>query len=117
MKRLILTLLLFVAAGNIFAQTAKVDTVVTQKWNGTAWVDTSRAVYTYNADCQLTNLLLQDWDATSQTWVNSFQTNFTYISGNYLSESISQTWNKNTSTWKNLIRNTYTYDGSFKVLT
>jgi hypothetical protein len=54
MKHVIFTLVLFFAAGNLFAQQGpKVDTVVTEKWNGSAWVDSSRIVYTYDANCHL----------------------------------------------------------------
>src|SRR6478735_9055238 len=69
MKRLIFTLVLFFIAGNLLAQQGpKVDTVVTQNWNGTTWQDTIKTVNTYDANCQLTSMLLQAWNPTSSAW-------------------------------------------------
>ncbi|QEC68773.1 T9SS type A sorting domain-containing protein [Panacibacter ginsenosidivorans] len=117
MKRLLLAAFLFAFIVKSEAQTAKVDTIVTEKWTGTAWQDSGRTVSTYDANCHLTTLLQQLWNTGSSAWVNSFQINFTYASGDYVSEAITQQWNKNNSTWKNVSRSTYTYDGSFKILT
>jgi hypothetical protein len=118
MKHLIFTLVLFFVAGNLLAQQPpKVDTILTEKWNGSAWEDSSRIVYTYDANCQLTTQLFQLWNTGSSAWENFIQTNYTYVSGDYVGEAITQQWNKNNSTWKNVSRLTYTYDVSFKILT
>jgi hypothetical protein len=114
MKHFILTLLLFVAGGNIFSQTAKVDTVVTQTWNGSAWVNDTRSAFTYDASCRTATILLQAWDVPSQTWVNTTLATNTYGSDDHVTQTITQTWDG--STWVNAIRNTYTYDASFKLL-
>jgi hypothetical protein len=115
MKHLIFTLVLFFIAGNLLAQEApKVDTIVTQTWDGSAWVNDIRSAVTYDASCRPATILLQEWDVPSQTWVNTTLSTNTYGSGDVVTESITQTWDG--STWVNAIRNTYTYDASFKLL-
>jgi Secretion system C-terminal sorting domain len=116
MKHLLLFFILIISSISILAQTSKVDTVVTEKWNGTVWTDSSRTVSTYDENCQLTNLLIQKWNTTSLSWTNTIQTNFTYTIDDYVNESITQTWSNNNSTWKTFSKTTYTYDGSFKLL-
>src|SRR5437868_4160661 len=99
MKKVIFTLLFIVVTANLLAQTAKVDTVVTEKWNGTAWVNDSKIIYTYDANCLATSMLFQDWNSTTSTWVNSLLTTNTYNSNNQVSQALTQSWNTTTSSW------------------
>lgn len=116
MKHLNFTLLLFTLASSLAAQTAKVDTVVTEIWNGSAWVNDTKIIYTYDASCLASSTLVQDWDETSSTWVNALLTSYTYNSNNLVSEELSQTWDVATSSWDDAERKTNTYDGSNKLL-
>ena len=116
MKHFILTLFLFIVAISVFSQT-KVDTIVTQKWNGSIWQDTGRLVNTYNtSDCALTSTLLQNWDLASSTWQNVALTTYTYGSNDTVSQALLQTWNILTNTWEDQVRSTNTYEGSSKKL-
>jgi hypothetical protein len=118
MKQLLLAAFLFVFTTNIQAQTPKVDTVVTEQWNGIdAWENEGRTIFTYDANCRLASILFQQWDDASQTWQNGILTTNTYASGDYISESLTQVWNDGTSSWDDFTRVTNTYDGSFKILT
>lgn len=116
MKRFIPALAMLFAFCTLHAQNTKIDTLVYTYWDGINWINNSRSINTYDADCRLNAVLIQNWNIGSSSWVNSYLTNYNYLSENYVSSTLTQNWNGTTSSWVNNYRKTITYDGSFKVV-
>jgi hypothetical protein len=113
MKYFLLAICCFSFSATISAQ--KVDTLLQEQWNNNNWQNVSRIITDYNADCQPGTVLIQNWNAASQTWENFGLTTNTYTNVIYVSQALLQTWDKNSSTWKNVSRTTYTYNASDQV--
>lgn len=115
MKNLLLTTFLLAFTIISKAQTVKVDTVITETWSGTAWEKYSKLTNSYDANCLLSTLLLQTWNATSSTWENSVLTKNTYGSNNQISTQLLQSWDVVTSSWVDNLRSNYFYDVSDRI--
>lgn len=107
-----LLILSFIIAVSTFAQTPKVDTLIHETWNGTAWIISSRNISSYDGSCRLSSVLAQRWSAGS--WIDSSMMTYTY-GGSKVSQVITMTWNG--SSWQNTLRDSYTYDGSLRLVT
>ena len=113
MKHTLHAIFCFLFSATLSAQ--KVDTVLQEEWKNNSWENVSRIITDYNADCQPGTVLIQNWNAGSQTWENFGLTTNTYTDVTYVSEVLLQTWDKNSNSWKNVSRTSYTYNASFQV--
>ena len=77
-----------------------------QSWNGSAWVNYWRSLYTYDASNNLTNEIAQN--SINNAWVNSHEYIYTYDANNNQTSFIRQIWKNNA--WVNTYYYTYTYD-------
>ncbi len=78
---------------------ADVDEAIEQAWNGSAWANTARNLYTYDAQNNRLTDTRQVWDAGSSTFVNATLTNYTYNSYNQATKIITTSWNAASSSW------------------
>ncbi len=78
-----------------------------QSWQEDAWVDQYRLVFTYNSALVVT-ILNEFWNGS--VWSNSFNTVLTYDSSSRLETNVSQQWTG--GLWVNLSKFEYTYDGN-----
>src|SRR6266536_1955585 len=53
------------------------DSVLTQTWLN-AWIDVGLTNYTYNVDGTLAEIIIQNWDAGTNTWINDTRTTISY---------------------------------------
>ena len=114
---------------------------ISKTWNGFAWVDDSRYIFTYDTNNNRTSYLYQTWHGTSwendyqfintydansnetsyyyqtwdgSAWINGWQYIFTYDANNNQTSVLYQNWNG--SAWENYIEYTWTYDANnFKI--
>lgn len=89
--------------------------LITEDWeadyDGTDW-DTTKNVYTYDAQGRLLTQLMSDYSYSVGQWENSVRfTNTFNASGNILS-MVSEVWNSGTSSWDSSYRAGYTYTGN-----
>ncbi len=89
--------------------------LVSEDWesdyDGTDW-DTTKNVYTYDAQGHLLTQLMTDYSYSMGQWANSIRFTNTYnASGNILS-MVAETWNSAQSSWDSSFRTVYTYTGN-----
>ncbi|MFO7524829.1 MAG: T9SS type A sorting domain-containing protein [Ignavibacteriaceae bacterium] len=79
-------------------------------WTGSAWVNTSKQTYAYNAEDKITETVSLSFNTTTQGWENVFRLANTYF-GNDSLLTLMQSGNVNA--WENLakIMNTFRADG------
>ena len=88
----------------------KLQTSLTEIWNGTGWDNWQKATYNYDSNNNLLTLLQQTW--TNSAWQNSsLGTQSNDASGN-ATLSVNQTWAVAANTWTNSTRTTITYTAS-----
>ena len=85
-----------------------VTSYIEQYWIGTAWVNSSKRIYTYDANHNQTSFLSQDWNGSS--WQNNYKYTYTYDASNNQTSELYQVWNG--TVWENGWKNTLTYDVS-----
>ena len=71
-----------------------------QYWHDPAWVNLHKYSSTYDANNNQTEFLYQNWD--DSVWINSYMYLYTYNENNKLTETIHKTWE--VSAWVNFIR-------------
>ena len=79
-----------------------------QNWNVSAWENDSRYLYTYDANDNQTEYIYQTW--SGGVWVNYSRSTITYDSNNNATEYLYQSWSG--SAWTNDSRYLYTYDSN-----
>ena len=77
-----------------------------QRWKGSAWVNDSKDLYTYDENNNLTEELHQSWDGSA--WMNGSKYSYTYDANNNEIELIRQIWKG--SAWVNNSKSAYSYD-------
>ena len=88
---------------------------IKQLAQGTAWVNSQRILYLYDANWNLDTLLTQTWISSTSTWYNSEEHTYTFDGNGRILTDI---WAIYASgTWSMHTKNTYTYNSSGKVLT
>lgn len=75
---------------------------------GGIWMNFMRIAYTYNAQEQGTEVLMQDWDMMGSTWVNYARDLFAYNANGWMIEELSQDWTG--STWVDDEKGILTYE-------
>jgi hypothetical protein len=110
---LIASLTLFNLATN--AQTSKIDTSNSYRWNGTQWNLSYRFIYGYNQDCQQVTQLTQQWNSITSTWKNLYLYTTSYVNVSLIKEGISQQWDSSTNSWVNYFKAVYSYDNLNKL--
>jgi hypothetical protein len=79
-----------------------------QKWNGAAWVDSTKSTYTYDANNNPASILIKSW--TGSAWENSKQINTTFdVNNNWTSFEL---LNWGGSAWTNFMKFIWTYDAN-----
>lgn len=114
MKKITLTLVLAVAVLSSFSQVK--DTSVTESYVNGSWQITNRSISTYNASCDLINVVVQNWDNFASSWVNAFQSNYVYSTGPDKTIIIGQAWSTGTNSWDNNSKATQTYSADHSLL-
>ncbi|MBN4062484.1 hypothetical protein JYU20_04725, partial [Bacteroidales bacterium AH-315-I05] len=79
-----------------------------QNWNGSSWMNSSQAFYTYDANNDRTNRLHQSWNGSS--WVDEWQEFSTYDANNNQTGWLRQSWNG--VSWINIWQGFDTYDAN-----
>jgi hypothetical protein len=79
-----------------------------QNWNVSAWENSSKYLYTYDANDNQTEQIYQTW--SGGIWVNNNRSVITYDSNNNATEYIYQSWSG--TAWTNDSRYLYTYDSN-----
>lgn len=88
----------------------KLQTSLTESWNGTGWDNWQKATYAYDSNNDLLTLLQQTW--TNSAWQNNaLGTQSNDAAGN-ATLSLNQTWVAAANTWTNSTRTTITYTAS-----
>ena len=77
-----------------------------QFWDGSAWVNNNKDTYEYDGNNNIIELLIQYW--VGSVWENSMQYSYTYDAKNNLTESLGQSWNG--FAWVIRGKYSYTYD-------
>ncbi|MDP2363977.1 MAG: hypothetical protein Q8M94_09440, partial [Ignavibacteria bacterium] len=77
-----------------------------QTWNVSVWENSYRYSYIYDVNNNQTEYAYQSWNGTA--WVNSSRYLYTYNVNNDVTRQISQTWNG--SAWVDYSQYLYTYD-------
>lgn len=85
----------------------RVDTLTTQAWGGSDWVNTLRIIYTYDGSGFPIEVVTQNWTGA---WSNLSRTTSSY-NGNKLDSTYSYGWDTGESEWLTLSRSGYTYSG------
>lgn len=116
MKIFTLALVMLCASYTLHAQNTKIDTLVSAYWDGANWLNNSRTINIYDADCRLDTALIQNWNNGSSSWVNAYITYYSYLSGDFVSSTLTQNWNGFTNSWENNYLKTITYNGALKIL-
>lgn len=85
-----------------------------QMWEPTAqiWMDMMMVFYTYDANWNMTEMLMQMWFGTA--WINAARYTMTYNADNNTTYVLEETWDfPNGTEWENDQQEFYTYDGLF----
>jgi len=77
-----------------------------QEWDGTAWINSSRFLYAYDAQSNIKERNIQLWNDTA--WVNETRFLYAYDAQGALSEGLRQHWEG--ADWVNFRRTLYTFD-------
>ena len=112
MKQILSFLACTILFTNLFAQ--KVDTAVTDQWNGSAWEHYSRSIATYDGNCVLQTTLSQNWQSGSSTWADTLLFTYSYNSNNQPTEILGQFWDG--GSWVNTFRTRNVYNGTTQLL-
>jgi hypothetical protein len=80
---------------------------VTQKWNGSAWVNDQQVTYTYNTG-NLTGEVWQVWNGS--VWVNDYNYFNTYNANGFITIELGQLWSS--GSWVNDFQSLNSYDAS-----
>lgn len=99
---------------NLFDANERMVQTTNEVWNTTTnhWDSSDRGMYTYNAQGQQTEYLVQDWNGG--TWDNSFKQTITYTAAG-MSQQLNQFWNSSNNTWFDNDRFVYSYDANNKL--
>jgi len=94
------------------ASTQKLDSTISDLWNGSTWIFSSRKRYTYSVVGSMTTAISMIRDATTSfIWVNSGKTETTVDVNGKTTLNVTYTWNKVSSLWVGDIRSEFTYSG------
>lgn len=85
----------------------KVSSRLTQKWDGSAWADISKASLIYDSQGRNTQYLEEIW--SSSEWINAYREVYTYASDKITIQI--NNWNANLSAWENDLLISYFIDG------
>jgi hypothetical protein len=88
------------------------DTILTQQWVSSNWVDYSRGTATYDGNNNLTQVLTELWSGSA--WENSTLFTYSYDSNNNDTLEVDQQWSG--TQWDNVYKYTYTYGPNHNVL-
>ena len=93
----------------------KYNKYVFQIWSGSAWEDRGRWSYSWNADGQLEQMLLEEWNGTE--WVNDWQWTQDYdMNGNRVLYEVHE-WNGTGWDFDHGARTAFTYDADNNIET
>lgn len=82
-------------------------------WSGSTFTDKEQAVYTLDANNNITHRLYQKWQNATLSWQNdSDLTYHYYTSANKPDSVVKRVYNTNTANWKNSFKKIYTYNGN-----
>jgi hypothetical protein len=86
-----------IISGDLFLNTynasGKITLQVTQTWNGTSWVNSSRKTHTYNGNDQVVLTIAESWNTSLSSWQNTSQTDYTYDVSNINTQTVFKIWN------------------------
>jgi len=90
------------------------EVFIEQTWQGAAWVTNwgNKYVYTYDANNQITEKILQLWDTNNSNWLNWDRYFYTYDVNGYLMEHIVQWWDEINNIWYSINKNIFTLNGT-----
>jgi|GEM_PF-5728923 len=94
----------------------KMDSSVTQIFNGINWLNTTKEYYIYDELERETSRITYNWNSTTDSWVPSEKIAKGYSSGRNMSFFYHQKWNANLLVWLPIALEEYTYDQSDNVV-
>lgn len=72
-------------------------------------VNTGRITYTYDADNNNTETVVESWDLGTSAWINGSKMTATFNADNLVTESVQQVWD---NAWVNQVKSINTYNAS-----
>ncbi len=96
-----------------YSGTNQMLTTTNSTWSGSAWMPNTMTTNTYDTAGNLTNVLAQNYDATTTTWVNTTLNNYSGFIGSTHNPGMDtyQTWDTaGGGTWNNVRQYSYGYN-------
>lgn len=113
-SKLFIMLLSFILTINLSGQ--KIQKMLSETWTNGNWQKSLQAIYTYDVNGYLLNILTQFWDVPSTSWENGMKSVHENNPDGTPHIVTNQIWD-GVSSWINSSRSTFTYNTSKKVLT
>ena len=86
---------------------------ITQRWNGSSWINNTQDFITYDANHNCTNHINQSWNGSS--WDSNYEYYYAYDANNNNTYFLNQYWANNT--WNNCFKTASTYNSNNDILT
>lgn len=98
-----------------YTASGKASEITTLNYDGTSWVNTSRYIFTYDANNNELTRTTQNWNTTASVWDNFQLIEYTYNSSNQTVLYIYKEWDIPSLSWKNKSRIDYGYLSNTKM--
>ncbi len=86
------------------------DSFVVQQWDGTAWLNESKTVYTYDGAGNVATYTEYERNVATGLWSNLSRVSYTYTASGKQATFIQEMWSTSGGTWENFAKNTYTWN-------
>lgn len=95
----------------------QLDYYIVQEWNSStsAWENSYKSSYTYDASGNVLTNTDFDWNSTTSAWDNTYRTTNTYTATNRQASYLQEEWNTTSGTWENMTKNVYTWSTADKL--
>jgi hypothetical protein len=95
---------------NTYNEECQSESLTSQALVNGLWINSSKTLYTYNANSRVSAQTEQLWDTISSSFEKSYRYAFTYNASGNTTFMLFERWDG--SAWQNDSRYTYTYDGN-----
>ncbi len=84
--------------------------ILIQEWKSASWSNLFQNQYTFNASNLMTSFIQLTWDASNSIWTNFNKIDYSYLPNNKPLQDSGQKWNPASSNWTNTYKSQYFYD-------
>ena len=88
---------------------------ITQEWKNNEWVNFSKMMMQYNENNDMTEMIWQDWNDTTNTWINFMKITYTHDNNYNLIEDLTEFWENDN--WEGFQKGTHTYNAKNQIVT